>query len=232
VRDVGAARNAIAHEFGHCPSRRPVREAVSDALAGTVNPVDPCPIDCHGALMPDPVATPDPTRQRAAPMRLVLLGGAPGIGKTAVAREFLSLAVGGTRLTQWVDVDALWAHQPWEVSDRTTAMVQANLRAVIANADAAGIELLLVTWVFQNQGMHDLVRSLSPRGLTTITVQLHAEPESWRRRFGTDPERPELDDFYRLRYYEAQRTPSDHVLNTDGKLARVVAAELAALLAD
>ncbi|WP_156742494.1 ATP-binding protein [Occultella aeris] len=181
--------------------------------------------------MPDPVTTPDPARQRAAPMRLTLLGGAPGIGKTAVAREFLKLAVGGTLLTQWVDVDALWAHQPWEVSDRTTGMVQANLRAVIANAGAAGIDLLLVTWVFQDARMQDLVRSLAPPGLPTVSVQLHAEPATWRRRFETDPGRPELDDFYRRRYYEAQRTPSDHVLRTDGKDARAVAADLAALLA-
>ncbi|MBZ2196026.1 AAA family ATPase [Occultella gossypii] len=182
--------------------------------------------------MPDPVTTPDPSQKRAAPMCMVLLGGAPGIGKSAVARECLGLAAAGARLTQWVDVDALWAHQPWEVSDRTTAMVQANLRAVIANADAAGMELVLVTWVFQDARMQDLVRSLAPTGLATVSVQLHAEPATWRRRFEADPGRPELGDFYRRRYDEAQRTPSDHVLHTDGKTARAVAVELAALLPD
>ncbi|TDE97199.1 hypothetical protein EXU48_03010 [Occultella glacieicola] len=180
--------------------------------------------------MPAAVAPTPADLPRTGPMRLVLLGGAPGVGKSTVAREFLSLAADGSVLVQWVDVDSLWAHQPWEVTERTTAMVQANLRAVIANADAAGIELLLVTWVFQDTSMQDLVRTLAPPALPTVSVQLHAEPETWRHRFESDSARPELDDFYRRRYIEAQRTPSDHVLHSDGKDARALARELGQLL--
>ena len=48
-------------------------------------------------------------------MRLALVGGAPGIGKTSVARRLLEIAIAGRTLVQWVDVDALWLHQPWRV---------------------------------------------------------------------------------------------------------------------
>ena len=41
-------------------------------------------------------------------MRVVLLGGAPGIGKTTTAWRLMEFAQAGADLVQWVDVDALW----------------------------------------------------------------------------------------------------------------------------
>ena len=81
-------------------------------------------------------------------MRIVLLGGAPGVGKSTTARELLRGAASGSLLVQWVDVDALWSHQPWRVDEVTTAMLQANLRAVMSHAAAAAVDVLIVTWVF------------------------------------------------------------------------------------
>jgi hypothetical protein len=43
---------------------------------------------------------------------------------------------GGDPLVQWIDVDALWQHQPWRVDDRTKLMLQRNLQAMLANAEA------------------------------------------------------------------------------------------------
>lgn len=78
-------------------------------------------------------------------MRTVMLGGAPGIGKSSVAERLLELAQEGPHLVQWVDVDSLWLHQPWRVNERMTTMVQANLRAVAGHASQAGVDVLLIT---------------------------------------------------------------------------------------
>ncbi len=78
-------------------------------------------------------------------MRTVMLGGAPGIGKSSVAERLLELAQEGPHLVQWVDVDSLWLHQPWRVDERMTTMVQANLRAVAGHASQAGVDVLLIT---------------------------------------------------------------------------------------
>jgi chloramphenicol 3-O-phosphotransferase len=162
------------------------------------------------------------------PVRVVMLGGAPGIGKSTVARRLLELAQGGPDLVQWVDIDSLWLHQPWRVDERMTTMMRANLRAVADHSAQAGVDVLLITWVFQSAEMHRLVTALLPPASRTTSVQMHAGYDTWSRRFAMDPERPSLDEFYRSRYTAAQETPADHVVETDGltpiEVARWVAA--------
>lgn len=160
---------------------------------------------------------------------MVMLGGAPGIGKSTAARRLLELAQGGPDLVQWVDVDSLWLHQPWRVDERMTTMMRANLRAVAGHAAQAGVDVLLITWVFQSAEMHHLVTTLLPPGSRTTSVQMHARYDTWSRRFAMDPERPSLDEFYRSRYAAAQETPADHVVETDGLTPIEVARRVAAL---
>ncbi len=64
-----------------------------------------------------------------------MLGGAPGVGKSSVARYLLKLAEDGPGLLQWVDVDALWPHQPWRVDDRMTAMTRPSIYARTSRPD-------------------------------------------------------------------------------------------------
>jgi hypothetical protein len=163
-----------------------------------------------------------------------MLGGAPGIGKNATARALLDLLAARSRdggscpVVQWLDVDALWLHQPWRVDDTTQGLVRANLRCALVNAARADIDVVLVTWVFQGSGMQDLVRSLAPPGSVTSTVQLVASATEWARRFAGDRARGTLDEFYLARYDQAQSAPSDFRIDTDGKAP----AEVATLLAD
>jgi broad-specificity NMP kinase len=163
-------------------------------------------------------------------MRTVLLGGAPGVGKSSAAERLLELAQDGPHLVQWVDVDSLWLHQPWRVDDRMTAMVQANLRAVASHALRAGVDILLITWVFQSTEIHRLVAGLLPAGAATVSVQLQADHDTWVRRFEADPRRPGLNDFYRSRYEAAQATPADYVVHTGGIAPTEVARRVAALI--
>ena len=163
-------------------------------------------------------------------MRVVLLGGAPGIGKSAVGRALLSKVMFGEPVVQWVDVDALWLHQPWRVSDETKTMVQENLRSVMANAAAAVIDTLVVTWVFHDAEMHALVERLAPADAELVRIQLVADEASWRSRFEADVERPPLNDFAVSRYHAAQRTPADHRLDVSRDDPAAVAEVVAALL--
>src|ERR1700749_4148876 len=66
------------------------------------------------------------------PMRVVLLGGAPGIGKTTTARSLMELAQAGPDLVQWVDVDAL-AERPdvsWVTVDTAGCEVTCAVRSL------------------------------------------------------------------------------------------------------
>jgi predicted kinase len=162
-------------------------------------------------------------------VRIVLVGGAPGVGKTTATRRLLDVAVAGATTMQVVDVDALWLHAPWRVDDRTKAMVHANITAVLANALVAGIDVVVVTWVFQDAVMHDLVRSLAPAGVDVTTVQLVVSEATWRARFESD-RRPPIDAFFESRYAGAQSTPVDHRIDTDGRTPEQIATALAEVI--
>ena len=143
----------------------------------------------------------------------------------------MELAEGGPRLVQWVDVDCLWLHQPWRVDERTTGMVHANIRAVADHAARAGVDILVITWVFQSAEMHRLVAGLLPSTVTSMSIQLHAARETWQRRFEGDPDRRGINEYYRERYASAQATPADHVIDTDGLTPIEVARRVAEVLA-
>lgn len=159
-----------------------------------------------------------------------MVGGAPGVGKTTVARRLLGLAAAGPDLLQWVDVDSLWLHRPWRVDERTKTMVQENLRAVARHAADAGVDVLVITWVYQSAEMHRLVAALLPPAAEAVSVQLHAGHDAWARRFAGDPERPGLDETYESQYAAAQATPADHVVDTDGLAPAEIARRIAGVI--
>ncbi|MFE0023298.1 AAA family ATPase [Amycolatopsis sp. NPDC059021] len=163
-------------------------------------------------------------------MRTVLLGGAPGVGKSSVARCLLTLAERGPELVQWVDVDHLWLHQPWRVDERMKTMVQANLRAVAAHAARAKVGILLITWVFQSAEMHRLVTALLPAGTTAVSIHLRAGYDTWHRRFEADPARPPVNEFFQARYEAAQATAADHAIDTDDLTPMEVAHHVAGVI--
>jgi len=81
--------------------------------------------------------------------RLVLIGGAPGVGKSAVAREILS------RLDNcvWLDGDDLWRMNPFVVNTKTRRMVERNAKAVLRSFIAEGFSTVLFTWVLHRQSI-------------------------------------------------------------------------------
>lgn len=149
------------------------------------------------------------------------------MGKTECARALLVRAQRGHDLVQWVDVDALWLHQPWRVDEATIGMLQSNLTAVLANAVRAGVDVVVVTWVFQEPRFHDLVVGLAPAGTEVLTIQLVVDEVEWRKRFKDDPDRPPIDAFYVERYRQAQATPADHRIEVTHSTAVEVAAAIA-----
>ena len=163
-------------------------------------------------------------------MQLVLLGGAPGVGKSTAAHYLLEEVYrrGGDILVQWVEIEALWRHQPWQINGRTTRLRDENLRAVLANAQLANVDYVILTWVFPTAEQYDLVRALAPEGAGVTTVQLTATEPTWRHRFTCDPLRNPITDIDVQRWADHRTVGSDHVIATDG----LDAATVGQLLAD
>jgi predicted kinase len=165
-------------------------------------------------------------------VRLVLLGGAPGVGKSTAAHHLLEAVFRSGRelLVQWVEVEALWRHQPWQVNERTTRLRDENLRAVLTNAARANVDVVVVTWVFATAEDHDLVRAAAPDDADVTTVELTATEEEWSKRFASDPLRKPITDIDLQRWARPLGVTPDHVVPTDGLDGAAVGQILAELL--
>lgn len=77
------------------------------------------------------------------------------------------------------------------------------------------MDWLVVSWVYQDTAMHELLRRLAPEGTRVSTVQLRLAEPLWRQRFTGDAARPGIDAFFLNRYRQAQATSPDHVIDID-----------------
>jgi len=165
-------------------------------------------------------------------VRLVLLGGAPGIGKTSVARAVLTHHAGAVDefpLLQAIDVDALWLHQPWRVDDVMRGLVAENLSALLGNAHRAGVEVALVAWTFHDEELRRVVIDAAPPHSPVVSVQLVAEVEVWRARFAADVTRGGVTEFYEERFTAAQAMNADVRIDVSRLSVDRAALEVAAL---
>jgi pantothenate kinase len=179
----------------------------------------------------NPAALDSATTQPGPQLRLVLLGGPPAVGKSAVAEALLGQFTGSAPVrVQWIDVDTLWRHQPWRVDDTTITMLHANLRSVLHNAATAEMDVVIVSWVFQSPTFHDLVMSLAPDDSTHLRIRLDASEPVWERRLATRSIGVEHRAFYLQRYTEASHSPADHVIQTDHRPVSDIAEETGSLI--
>ncbi len=123
---------------------------------------------------------------------LIIITGAPGIGKTAVGREVFE------RLSDcaWLDGDDVWRINPFEVTEHTKAIVIRNIPYVLRGYLEAGYEYVLLTWVLHQQAIIDDVLA-GLRGLDfevrafTLIAEEDVLLDRWRARAGRE-QVPEL----------------------------------------
>lgn len=123
--------------------------------------------------------------------RLILLGGAPGIGKSTAARALYQ----ELNNSIWLDVDDLWRSHPFRVDEATRAMVEQNTGCVVRNFLTAGYQHIIVTWVWHRQEVIDrLLGSLEGLAFDPKVVHLTADETALRARWEGDPNRGVVTD--------------------------------------
>jgi predicted ABC-type ATPase len=86
--------------------------------------------------------------------KLVFVGGAPGVGKSSVARELLARL----RECVWLDGDDLWRMHPFVVNDTATNMVEHNIQSVLLSFIRTGFSVVIFTWVLHDKAIIDRLR--------------------------------------------------------------------------
>lgn len=85
--------------------------------------------------------------------KLIFITGAPGVGKTELARRLF------TRLhnSAWLDGDDVWRMNPFRVDDSTIALAHSNIESVLRNYLAAGFSYVIFSWVMHQQSIIDRI---------------------------------------------------------------------------
>lgn len=157
---------------------------------------------------------------------LVMIGGAPGVGKSAVARELM------TSLDNcvWLDGDDVWRMNPWRVDERTRKLVVDNIIAVLRNDIAAGFDYAILTWVMHRQEIiAEIMTGLAGLNADISTVTLVCDADSLRARHRGDPRRGTLGDLPLRRLAESRLLPTTKI-ETSGRTVDQVAAAVRQLL--
>ena len=97
--------------------------------------------------------------------KLIIINGAPGIGKSTAAK----IVFGRLMNSALLDGDDVWRINPFEVNDRTRAIVEKNIPFVLRSYIEAGYEYVILAWVMHRQQIIDLI--LNP--LRDLDLDVH-----------------------------------------------------------
>ncbi|MHB1445961.1 MAG: hypothetical protein ACYCZV_09940, partial [Acidimicrobiales bacterium] len=99
----------------------------------------------------------------------------------------------------------------------------------LANASEAGVDVVVVTWIFATADQEALIRGLAPADVDVVTVHLSATEPVWRRRFESDPLRKPVTGVD-IDRWATRAITADHVVSTDGMAASEVGRAVARLV--
>jgi broad-specificity NMP kinase len=113
--------------------------------------------------------------------RLILVGGAPGVGKTATCTHLYT----ALQNSICVDGDDLWCRMnPFRVDPTTVTMIEKNVSAVLRNFLEAGFRHVILCWVLHQREIVDrLLGSLEDLSFAFSWVTLVCEEDELRRRW-------------------------------------------------
>jgi dephospho-CoA kinase len=114
---------------------------------------------------------------------LILLGGAPGVGKSTVA-NLLNLHLSPS---VWLDGDDLWRMHPFSVTTRTKEMVLRNIRYLLASFLSESFDYILFSWVMHEPWIvRQIMRDIDPAGHILLHVTLICSDQTLLKRISGD----------------------------------------------
>lgn len=160
------------------------------------------------------------------PLRVVLVTGAPGVGKTDTARHLAALY---DEQVAVIDTDSLASIHPFSIDEAFNTLVEVNLHAVLPNYVAWGASIVIISGVAREGALFDVIERACDRvGATLAVYVLAADVDEVRRRILGDAKvqdaRGRLEWLHLVEEFAA--VGGGTAIDTSRRSAREVAAEI------
>lgn len=136
--------------------------------------------------------------------KLILVAGAPGVGKSTLCRELFKSING----CAWLDSDWCWMINPWisKTAEQKRYVEGSFLRILRGYLENKNIDIVLFSWVMSRAWMFDLITEpLSDLTLDIRKIALVCDREQHIERMKLDGRRDEqanfpepMDDYHKL----------------------------------
>ena len=117
---------------------------------------------------------------------LIIINGAPGVGKSVVGNLLFSKLDNSA----FLDGDDVWRTNPFEVNEATKNLVEDNIVSVLRNYFKARYEYIILTWVLHRQSIIDrILDQLDDVEFSTHIFTLTADEKTLLSRLQMDEDR-------------------------------------------
>ncbi len=106
-------------------------------------------------------------------MKLILINGQPGSGKTSIAKALLN----DLRNAAYIETDSLVAVNPFELNEDLNNLAAINAVSLIKNFSAAGYQNMIVSGLIKNQKELDRLLGRMDKNKDLVFVWLRASKE-------------------------------------------------------
>jgi len=144
--------------------------------------------------------------------KLIFVGGAPGVGKTATCERLYRSMPDSIML----DGDDLWCRMnPFRIDQRTISMIEKNITTVLQNFLEAGFSTIILSWVLHKEEIVDrLLKSLEDRTFSFYWFTLVCDQDTLRSRWTST--HSSSDDFKHAsaRLQQTRLLTQSHIIDT------------------
>ncbi|WP_281886259.1 hypothetical protein [Paenibacillus sp. YYML68] len=159
-------------------------------------------------------------------MKIIVITGAPGVGKTETGRQLVNLYQSNSA---WIDTDAFASISPFVINDEFYKLAGNNLKSCINNYYQWGIENLIISGVILPGGIYDQITQIRNEEVYTWKFYfLNAEMEIIRNRIVNDYKPQDAEQ--RLSWLHlndnSNELPNCRVINNSNKTIKEVAMEI------
>lgn len=116
--------------------------------------------------------------------KLVIVNGAPGVGKTTTCKKLQQLLQGSV----WLDGDWCWMSNPWIVTEETKRMAENNMVFLLNSfLNCSEYEFILYSWIFRSDGLFKIILDkLQSRDFLLHRYTLTCSQDIFRKRLEDD----------------------------------------------